>query len=138
MGYTPATAQRTFSISYDESKTPRTFSCFGEGYPSPSLVWRFNGGPLPDGLVSIPVTDTNLQLQWRRDLHYGDSGQYQCVAENELNTSIAILNIIVTGELLNLVAALMVAAQPGRVCLIPVAYGSSTAWSCVLDPSSLW
>ena len=23
----------------------------------------------------------------------------------------------------------MVAAQPGRVCLIPVAYGSSTAWS---------
>ena len=29
----------------------------------------------------------------------------------------------------------MVAAQPGRVCLIPVAYGSSTAWSCVLDPS---
>ena len=33
---------------------------------------------------------------------------------------------------------LMVAAQPGRVCLIPVAYGSSTAWSCVLDPSILW
>ena len=31
----------------------------------------------------------------------------------------------------------MVAAQPGRVCLIPVAYGSSTAWSCVLDPSVL-
>ena len=30
----------------------------------------------------------------------------------------------------------MVAAQPGHVCLIPVAYGSSTAWSCVLDPSS--
>ena len=26
----------------------------------------------------------------------------------------------------------MVAAQPGRVCLIPVAYGSSTAWSCVV------
>ena len=33
---------------------------------------------------------------------------------------------------------LMVAAQPGHVCLIPVAYGSSIAWSCVLDPSSLW
>ena len=32
----------------------------------------------------------------------------------------------------------MVAAQPGRVCLITVAYGSSTAWSCVLDPSSLY
>ena len=30
----------------------------------------------------------------------------------------------------------MVAAQPGHVCLIPVAYGSSTVWSCVLDPSS--
>ena len=29
-------------------------------------------------------------------------------------------------------AWLMVAAQPGHVCLIPVAYGSSTAWSCVL------
>ena len=22
--------------------------------------------------------------------------------------------------------------------IVPVAYGSSTAWSCVLDPSSLW
>ena len=31
----------------------------------------------------------------------------------------------------------MVAAQPGHVCLIPVAYGSSTAWLCVLDPSSI-
>ena len=32
----------------------------------------------------------------------------------------------------------MVAAQPGRVCLIPVAYGSSTAWSCVLACSTAW
>ena len=31
----------------------------------------------------------------------------------------------------------MVAAQPAHVCLIPVAYGSSTAWSCVLDPSTV-
>ena len=30
------------------------------------------------------------------------------------------------------------AAQSCRVCLIPVAYGSSTAWSRVLDPSNLW
>ena len=36
------------------------------------------------------------------------------------------------------VCLIPVAAQPGRVCLIPVAYGRSTAWSCVLDPSSLW
>ena len=101
VGYTPQTSQPSLSISYDESKTPRTFSCSSDGYPSPSLVWQFNGGRLPDGLVSIPVdtaTDQYLQLQWRRDLRYGDMGQYQCVAENELNTSTANLNIIVTGE----------------------------------------
>ena len=27
----------------------------------------------------------------------------------------------------------MVAPQPGHVCLIPVAYGNSTAWLCVLN-----
>ena len=32
--------------------------------------------------------------------------------------------------------AYMVAAQPGRVCLIPVVYGSSTAWSCVRNNSN--
>ena len=37
------------------------------------------------------------QLQWSRDLTYRDIGAYMCVAENELNTSTAVLNIIVTG-----------------------------------------
>ena len=110
VGYTPQTSQPSLSISYDLSLTPGVFSCSSDGYPVPSLTWLFNGGPLPDNLVQSHVKFSDgssyLQLQWRIDLSAKHMGAYMCVAQNELNTSTAVLNIIVTGTILNMLYVL--------------------------------
>ena len=110
VGYTPQTSQPSLSISYDLSLTPGVFSCSSDGYPFPSLTWLFNGGPLPDNLVQshgkLSDGSSFLQLQWRINLSVKHMGAYMCVAQNELNTSTAVLNIIVTGTILNMLYVL--------------------------------
>ena len=96
-----AISQPLLTISFKIFTIPPAIICSSDSYPSPSLTWMFNGDPLPDGVIQthIELSDglSHVQLQWHRGLHSSDNGTYMCVAQNELNTSTAILNIVVTG-----------------------------------------
>ena len=89
------------TTSYNIFTIPPAIICSSDGYPTPSLTWMFNGDPLPDGVIQghIELSDglSHIQLQWHRGLRSSDNGTYMCVAQSELGTSTAILNIIVTG-----------------------------------------
>ena len=98
-GLTLQTLQSSLSMVYEISQTPHTYSCFSDGFPVPIITWKFNGGPLPDGITQTPSSGLHVHLQWNRRLSIRDTGMYMCVAENDFNTSVAVLNITVTSML---------------------------------------
>ena len=67
----------------------------------------FNEDLLPNDVIQthIELSDglSHVQLQWLRGLSYQDNGMYMCVAQNELDTSTSLLNIVVIGMVLVLI-----------------------------------
>ena len=105
VGYTTHSSQPSLTISLNILTIPPTVICSSDGYPAPTLTWMFNEDILPaDDVIQthIELSDglSHVQLQWLRGLSYKDNGTYMCVAQNELDTSTAVLNIVVTGTIL--------------------------------------
>ena len=44
--------QPSLIIYLNESDPIPTYFCSADGYPEPSLIWKFNGGGLPNGIIS--------------------------------------------------------------------------------------
>ncbi len=67
------------------------FSCISEGFPNPTVTWSRAGG-LPLGIASRK-SNSELLLEWNRNLLYTDSGEYICTSWNNVgkNTSMIIL-----------------------------------------------
>ena len=65
-------------------------TCQAEGYPPPKLTWIRLVSPLPVGKTE--VKEGNLTIMNLRPV---DSGLYQCVATNSMETKKATMNLFV-------------------------------------------
>ncbi|XP_035004607.1 nectin-4 [Hippoglossus stenolepis] len=66
--------------------------CVSGGNPKPSITWIRVGKELPEGVIPHP----NGTLVFGRPLSSSDEGTYQCVAENEVTTGKAEVDIAVS------------------------------------------
>ena len=67
------------------------FSCVVEGTPSPNVTWTKNEQRLnftANSRLTASSTNNNHTLTIT-DVHRSDAGQYRCVANNSVNTSIS-------------------------------------------------
>ena len=91
----------SFSVAPEISKTLEglttvegqdvIFSCEVEGNPSPNVTWTKNEQRLnftANSRLAASSTNNNHTLTIT-DVHRSDAGQYKCVANNSVNTSIS-------------------------------------------------
>lgn len=83
----------------ESGDTVPTFSCFSDGFPAPTLTWRKDNGSLPKGINANELSNNLSNLEWTRNAAYTDSGQYQCIAQNEIGTSVAVLTLLIQCKL---------------------------------------
>ena len=50
--------QSSLSIATEEGVLDLVYFCSAKGYPQPSLIWRFNGGDLPNGIIQTQVSES--------------------------------------------------------------------------------
>ncbi len=72
------------------------FSCISEGFPNPTVTWSRAGG-LPMG-VAARKSNSELLLEWNRNLLYTDSGEYICTSQNNVGTNAVKINFLVEGN----------------------------------------
>ena len=60
---------------------PVTFTCVVEGIPTPTVTWYRNGGN-PRGMTSVSGSNRNMNTLTISSSVVGDTGMYQCIAEN--------------------------------------------------------
>ena len=58
-----------------------TFTCVLEGIPTPNVTWYHNGGN-PRGVTSVSGSNRNMATLTISSSAVGDTGMYQCIAEN--------------------------------------------------------
>ena len=58
-----------------------TFTCVVSGIPIPTVTWYRNGGN-PPGVTSVNGTNRNINTLTISSSVVGDTGMYQCIAEN--------------------------------------------------------
>ena len=58
-----------------------TFTCVVEGIPIPTVTWYHNGGSL-HGVTSVSGSNRNINTLTISSSVVGDTGMYQCIAEN--------------------------------------------------------
>ena len=56
------------------------YVCESTGFPDPTLTWYFNGGLVPDDIVSVNGNQLDIS-----SLQVANSGVYECVVSNTID-----------------------------------------------------
>jgi len=74
-----------------------TFDCFVSGEPRPTVRWQRGGEPVALTTSNKHAVTHDGSVLVIRDVTVGDSGDYECVAENMAGTTRAIARLRVWG-----------------------------------------
>ncbi|KAM9370790.1 LOW QUALITY PROTEIN: hemicentin-2 [Phaethornis superciliosus] len=69
--------------------------CSVKGEPTPSMEWRWDGEPLPEGPRARVLPNATLLLPTATP---GDTGSYSCLARNALGAAVAHVSLAIQGE----------------------------------------
>ncbi|CAO4384089.1 unnamed protein product [Caenorhabditis nigoni] len=75
-----------------------TFRCNAKGFPTPDVVWLFEGTRIPRRNTRYTISDNNIELTIEKVTRH-DSGVFTCQAVNSVGSAVATANLLVGAEL---------------------------------------
>ncbi|KAF1747223.1 hypothetical protein GCK72_023685 [Caenorhabditis remanei] len=75
-----------------------TLRCNSKGFPTPDVVWLFEGTRIPRRNTRYTISDNNVELTIEKVTRH-DSGVFTCQAVNSVGSAVATANLLVGAEL---------------------------------------